>query len=124
LQIILWNGKINKIMIYKKTLGYCLVVLGLFIILGTLYGSYNIFMGKVPAPEMFKDNTSQLSAQKSSSQDPQAQIEEMIKNQMGSFLPQGGIAGILNLVSWSILAGILILGGGQISGIGTKLLKD
>jgi hypothetical protein len=38
-------------------------------------------------------------------------------------LPAEAITKMLNLIVWSILAGIFIFGGSQISSLGIKLLK-
>jgi hypothetical protein len=38
-------------------------------------------------------------------------------------IPIGAVSKVLNLLSWSLFAGILIIAGGVISGIGVKLVK-
>jgi len=111
----------------NKIFGYILVIVGLIIIGGALFQSYNIFTGNISAPLVFKtqavsqnsENNKALNLQ----EQLQKQMEEAVKQQIGQMLPAGAITDILNLISWSILAGILIFGGGQISGIGVKMIK-
>ena len=50
-------------------------------------------------------------------------IQEQIEKQLEKLLPKDTLPKLLNLVAWSILAGILIFGGSQISNIGIKLIK-
>lgn len=106
----------------NKILGYSFILLGLIIILGTLYYSYKIFTVQAPVPQMFfvasKDSSS-----KDQSSDLQKQMEQTIKEQISEILPPNSLPQILNLLSWSILAGILIFGAGHIAGIGIKLIK-
>jgi hypothetical protein len=110
-------------MTLNKIIGYILLVVGLTIIAGTLYQSYNIFTAKASAPLIFK---TPLSAQQDigfANQDAQSQINSAVKKQINQILPADSITKTLNLLSWSIFAGILVLGGGAISGIGVKLIK-
>ena len=111
-----------------KIFGWVLLLLGLVIITWTLFSSYNIFTGQANLPEFFKteikDKASSL---------PQKGLlepggmEELFQQAMGEqlkeFIPANMVADLLNLIAWSILAGILVFGGTQISGIGIKLLK-
>lgn len=106
----------------KRPLGFVLLFGGLFIIFYGLYSSYNIFTGKEAAPVIF-GVVEQPSVAKAGSQDLQAQLQEMLGNQLKGMLPAELMPKFLNLFSWSIFAGILILGGGQISGLGIKLIK-
>jgi hypothetical protein len=105
----------------KKISGFVLLLGGVVIILYSLNSSYGIFTAKNPAPEIFK--AEQKTIQKAGGQDLQAQLEGILQDQLKGLLPAGSLPALLNLVSWSIFAGILILGGGQIAGLGIKLLK-
>ena len=110
----------------KKIIGYALLIIGLLLITFTIYQSYNIFMGNSSAPLMFKvqalAQTSKVS-DVGSLQDLQKQLNEEISKQIGQMIPADTLPKILNLLSWSILAGILIFGGGQISSLGIKMIK-
>lgn len=99
----------------KKIPGLILLFSGLIVILYGLYSSYNIFTVKNQAPEIFTEQKSTVL--------PSGQIEQLLQEQLKGLLPTDSIPQLLNLMSWSIFAGILILGGGQIAGLGIKLLK-
>jgi hypothetical protein len=111
----------------KKIIGWITFLAGIMIILFTLYRSYNIFTGKSPPPELFKPSGKEIALQKkkapTSLEELQKQIGEILAEQLREIFPTESITKILNLVSWSILAGILIFGGSQISSLGIKLLK-
>lgn len=112
----------------NKIFGFILLFLGLVIIGGTLYHSYNIFTGKITMPEIFKTpQIEQTTPSKNKTTDLQKQLEEQmaqtVQKQISQILPQGSVPKLLNLISWSVLAGILLLGGSQIAGLGIKLLK-
>lgn len=104
----------------NKILGYVLIVLGLLIVLGTLYSSYGIFTGGSKLPEIFHIPL-QVTPSGGTS-DVQKQIEQAMVKQIQGLIPFDAVPKILNLLSWSILAGILILGGGKITDLGIKLV--
>lgn len=93
----------------KKILGFVLLFAGLIVIIYGLYSSFNIFTAKTLAPEIFTFEAKET-------QDVQAQILKEI-------LPTESLPILLNLMTWSIFAGILIFGGAQISSLGIKLLR-
>ena len=101
----------------NKITGYALLITGLLLIFFTLYQSYNIFMGNSSAPLMFKV---QVPAQPSKTS---GQLNEEISKQIGQMIPADTLPKILNLLSWSILAGIFIFSGGQISSLGVKMIR-
>ncbi|MFH1780412.1 MAG: hypothetical protein ABH841_00145 [Candidatus Nealsonbacteria bacterium] len=107
-------------MMLKKILGLALLIIGLAVIFYGLYGSFSIFSGKVPAPEIF---TAPPATKSVASQDVQAQLQNMIGDQLKGMLPVNSVTALLNLMSWSVFAGLLIFGGAQISGLGVKLLN-
>lgn len=108
-------------MIFNKLFGYLVILIGLAIVFYALYASYEIFTGKMAVPEIFSAPAEKISSQ-TGTQDLQKQMEEIVKNQFKDLLPIDTLPKMLNLISWSILAGILILGGGKISGIGIRLI--
>jgi len=103
-----------------------LLAIGLLLILFTLYQSYYIFIGVFSPPLLFKE-PAPLASQKigapANMQDLQKQLNQDMVALVGQMIPVGALPKALNLISWSILAGILIFGGGQIAGIGVKLIK-
>ncbi len=112
---------------FKRTIGWIMFFSGILIIVFTLYRSYNIFTGKLPPPEIFKieEKTTIPSKKKvpTTLEEMQQQIGEILAEQLKEIFPRESTTKILNLISWSILTGILIFGGGQISSLGIKLLK-
>jgi hypothetical protein len=103
----------------KKFLGLILLFLGLAVIFYGLYSSYNIFTAKTAAPQIF--NLEKQSSSQSSG--AQAQLEETISQQLKGMFPTDSVPKLLNLLSWSVFAGILIFGGSQIATLGIKLIK-
>lgn len=113
-------------MMLNKIIGYVLLVAGLFLIIFSVYQSYNIYTGKSAAPLVFQVPSAQelsLGASQNIAQQIQNQIDQTVQKQINQILPAAAITKILNLAVWSFLAFILIFAGGTISGIGVKLIK-
>lgn len=114
----------------KRILGWVLICLGLAIIFWSLYSSYNIFTAKAEVPEVFKiEQEPQLSSEKKNREDLspseiQEEMEKMIEQQIKEIIPSEVLSKLLNLIAWMMLAGILVFGGGKISGIGIRLIKE
>lgn len=109
---------------FKKLTGWVLLLAGVAIILWGLYSSYNIFTAKVLAPEIFesKKHSTVLEEDRTGGIDEQI-IQEMIGEELKGIFPPDALSQLLNLVSWSIFAGILIFGGSQLAALGIKLIK-
>lgn len=105
-----------------KIIGWTVFFAGLIVIGFALISSYNVFTGKSEVPAIFK--MPKETTQKGGTQDLQAQLQQMMSEQLKGFLPAGSITTILNLVVYSMLVFILIFGGAQISGLGIKLIKQ
>lgn len=110
--------------------GWVLLLVGLVIILWGLYSAYNVFTGKTVAPEIFKIPEEgpkvSLPAQGKiplSQVEPQKEMEKMVGEQLKGLIPSETFSKLLNLISWSLFLGILIFAGGQIAGLGIKLIK-
>lgn len=108
---------------FTKVVGWLLLSAGIIIIIYTLYSSYNIFTGQTDAPEIFEIEKQESLVQGSGIQDIQAQMQEMFNEQLKGFIPADTLPKILNLSIWTMLAGLLIFGGSQISNLGIKLVK-
>lgn len=109
--------------VFSQLGGWVVFLAGLLIIGWTLLTSYNIFTGQAVLPEFFKVPESQNSLQQTATQDVQAQLQQMIGEQLKGILPYDSLYKFLNLAVWSMLAFILIFGGSQIAGLGIKLIK-
>jgi len=105
----------------RKILGLALLVLGIAVIFYSLYSSFNIFTAKAAPPDIFKLE-SQIPSQKGA-EGIEAQFQEMIGEQLKGIIPVDSVSNLLNLIAWSIFAGILIFAGAQIAGLGIKLIK-
>ena len=111
-----------------KIFGWVLLLSGLAIIGWTLMSSYNIFTGKAAVPEIFgipkeEAKTPTAKGQITGIEDIQAQMEKMLSEQLKGVIPVDTMPKMLNLGVWAMLAGLLIFGGSQISGLGIKLIK-
>ena len=108
---------------YPKIVGWIIFLAGIAIVGWTLMSSYNIFTAKIATPEFFEAPEEKALTQKGGLEDIQAQLQTMIGEQLKGILPADSITKLLNLVVWSMLAGLLIFGGSQISSLGIKLIK-
>ena len=82
--------------------------------------------GVNPAPELFvtsQENTVESSFSPGSLEDLQNQLPDLLGQQLKGLLPVNIIPQMLNLAVWSMFAGLLLLGGSLVAGIGVKLLK-
>lgn len=105
-----------------KIFGWLLLVFGVLIIVFSLFSSWNIFSGKSQPPQIFESGKA-TSLSPTGQTKAEQMIQEELQKQFQKIIPADSISQLLNLLSWSILAGIFIFGGGQISGIGVRLLK-
>ena len=107
-----------------KIAGWLLLLAGLAIIIYGLYASFGIFTGKTEVPEIFKlDLVKTGKTAKISAFGGEIDLSGVLGTELSQFLPTNSLPKILNLVSWSIFAGILIFGGSQIANLGIKLIK-
>ena len=117
-------------MTYKSIFGWVLLFAGLFVIGWGIYSSYNIFTVKTPVPEIFSlpaennEKINRYSGNLSPEEQAQEAMNEQMEKQLSKLLPEDSLPKLLNLIAWSIFAGILVFAGGQISGIGIKLMKS
>lgn len=112
----------------KKIFGWVLLVIGLIIIFGSLYFSFNVFMGRSEAPEIFKlekanEKTEEVDLSGFSPEEIQDQMQKVIEEQISNIMPAEFTSKLFNLISWSIFAGILIFAGSRVSSIGIRLMR-
>ena len=112
-------------MVENKIIGIVLLILGLLMILWSVYVSYNMFQGNRPVPEIFTPEIeSGIEIAKDSTPGQiDEQIKQTIQDQMANILPQANIYKLLNLIAWSIFAWIMIIAGTKISSLGIGMLK-
>jgi len=113
---------------YSKIVGWILLVAGVLVIGWTLMTSYSAFTGEIEVPGVFEapgqDSVTQKEGGAMSLEEQlQQQMQTAIGEQLQGILPADSIITLFNLMAWSILAFILIFGGGQIAGLGIKLIK-
>jgi len=123
---------------FQRVVGWLLLLGGVVMIFYMVYVSYNIFMGKMAAPDIFSSAGLAKNIQTSGNiktpvknVSQQSQLEQVIQDQLGkvvgdalkNVLPGEVIFKILDLISWSIFASIIFFAGAQIAGLGIKLLN-
>jgi len=111
---------------FQKIFGWTLLFAGLAIIFWTLHSSYNIFYKNQPLPRVFRIQEENASGVVSSKTGLGARLEERMKKvmaeQMKEIIPPGTLENLLNVIAWSVFAGILIFGGGQVSSLGIRMM--
>lgn len=111
-----------------KLFGWVLLIGGVGIIFWTLHSSYQIFTNQRSLPEFFVPEKKEVSPppKKKFSNSPeeiQQQALQMILERIQELFPQKVTYRFFNLFAWSVLAGIFIFGGSQISSLGIRLIK-
>lgn len=106
---------------FRQIIGWLLLFAGVAAIVYGVYASFNIFTGKAGAPQIFTQQAAVTSSGTSSG--VQVQLEQFVQQQLKGMIPASSIFGMLNLLAWSIFAGILIFGGAQFASLGIKLIK-
>lgn len=110
---------------YTKIFGWILISAGLIIIGWSLFSAVNVFTGKQTAPVIFTESKPADNQKgKPSASDIQAQMENLIGEQLKNMLPADTLPKTLNLTVYSMLIFLLFSGGSQISSIGIKLIKS
>jgi hypothetical protein len=109
--------------ISKIVFGWILIALGVSLIAWVLFSTYKIFTGKTEIPSVFSYQISLVSQKETSGSDIQAQMQNIIQEQLKNMIPSDYLPKILNLTVWSIMAFIFLSAGSHIAGIGIKLLN-
>ena len=112
-----------------KLLGWAIFFIGLGIIFWAVFSSYNIFTAKTQAPDIFKIVEEEVTTPtKGKTPTAQEEIQKELQNamaeQLKGLIPADTLPKLLNLLSWSIFAGILFFSGAQIAGLGIRLMKS
>jgi hypothetical protein len=109
--------------IYRKIFAWILILIGLAIIVASLYYSYKIFIEAKSPPGIFNIKETPQETKNQLPKDFQEQIKNIVQEQIKNLLPQEYVNKLLNLISWSFFVGIAIFAGSQIANIGIKLLN-
>ena len=105
---------------FTKPIGWITFLIGLLLILLTLFYLYNIFTGSYQIPQIFTFESSydtQIPANEAEA------VELMVKKMIENLLPGETLSNLLNLVIWFMGAGLIIFGGTQIANLGIRLIK-
>lgn len=105
----------------ERILGFFFLFLGVGILAFALFSSFQVFTAKTDPPQIFSVLDQEETIKQASGLE--GQIQNLLGEQLKGFIPANTIPKILNLSVWSVFLGLLMFGGGQISGIGIKLLK-
>lgn len=112
----------------SSIVGWILLFSGLALIGYGLFSSWQVFSGQAAPQEIFAWEQLKAPNQGKSTSlgflGLELPLDKILGSQVEQILPSGAISKLLNLLSFSALAGILIFGGGQIAGLGIKLLKN
>ena len=104
----------------NKIIGYTLLIVGVLLIVGPLWQTFNIFTGKATPAQIFIRPTALKVNENVSALDVGGQMQ----NALIKILPVDLFNNTLNLASWLLLMWILIYGGGKVADIGIKLIKS
>ncbi len=112
-----------------KLLGWVIFFIGLGIIFWAIFSSYNIFTGKSQAPDIFKVAEEKITTPTkektpTTQEELQKELQNAMAEQLKGIIPADTLPKLLNLLCWSIFAGILFFGGGQIAGLGIRLMRS
>jgi len=108
---------------FQKIIGWGLLILGISIIVWTLFTSYNIFTGKTEPVIIFKIEEKEKISFSEREKLSLEEMEKIVEEKLREIFPTEFLSKLLNLISFSIFVGILIFAGSQISSLGIKLIK-
>ena len=94
----------------EKIIGYALLILGIILLLFSIFEMINVYVGNAPPPKLFELQDISLS---------------LGQNGTGVSLIQGAqVSQIANLFFWFILMGFVLFAGGKIASLGVTMVKD
>jgi len=93
----------------EKTIGYALLVLGLILLLFSIFGMMNVYFGSAPPPKLFEFQDISLSTG---------------QNGTASLISGVQLSQVANLFFWFILMGFILFAGGKIASLGVNMVKD
>ncbi|MFA5387595.1 MAG: hypothetical protein WCX23_03145 [Candidatus Paceibacterota bacterium] len=123
---------------FTKLSAWLILAAGLSLIGWTVFSSYDFFMGKKDFPQVFKpaeqgevkkvQQNQEIAVLPKDSTEAQIflqnQAEKIAMENISNIFPEETIFQFINMASWTAFATFLIFAGGQISGLGIKLLTS
>jgi len=105
----------------KKIIGWSLIILGIIMVLGTIYSTYLNFTGQSEFPQIFTFEEEKVTPQ--TAEGLEGQIGGMIGGYIKDLIPQGATTLMLNMFSWILLATFLVYSGSKLVSMGGVLVK-
>jgi hypothetical protein len=105
----------------KKILGWTLIILGIFMVFGTIYSTYLNFTGQSDFPQIFTVQEVEVAPKTGGLED---QIGGMIREYIKEILPQDTTTQMLNMFAWIMFAVFLVYSGSKLVSIGAVLLRN
>ena len=94
----------------EKTFGYALLILGLILLLFSIFEMMNVYFGNAPPPKLFAFQDVTLSSGASG---------------IGASIVSGAqLSQVANLFFWFVLMGFILFAGGKIASLGINMIKD
>jgi hypothetical protein len=105
----------------KKIIGWSLIILGIIMVLGTIYSTYLNFTGQSEFPQIFTFEEEKVTPQ--TAEGLEDQIGGMIREYIKEILPQDTTTQMLNMFAWIMFAVFLVYSGSKLVSMGGTLLK-
>jgi hypothetical protein len=94
----------------EKTIGYALLILGLVLLMFSIFEMINVYFGNAPPPKLFAFQDVSLSLGQTGA---------------GASIIQGAqLSQVANLFFWYLLMGFILFAGGKIASLGVTMVKD
>jgi hypothetical protein len=94
----------------EKIIGYSLLILGVILLLFSLFEMVTVYNGYAPPPKLINVGDISLSLGDSGAST--------------SLIPGAQVSQLPNLFFWFILMGFVLLAGGKIASLGVSMIKD
>ena len=124
---------------FGKLFAWLIVIIGLSVIVWAILSSYDFFTGQKSFPQVFKPVAAE-EIQKDAQQEKtvvvlpkdtteaqvflQSQAQQLAAENISKLFPAESVFQLLNMTCWIAFASFLVFAGGQIAGIGVKLLVN
>lgn len=109
--------------VVRSIAGMILVIVGAGVIGYGLYDSWQVFSGDAPPPPLFQLPPKDSFSSKEIQGGVDTQIQSLLTQQLEGMIPFDAVPKALNVSMYALFVAVLFLGGGQMAGIGIKLLR-